>query len=120
MIISHRYHLVRPTKDKSSYCSANNLQPYQEWINIHDNDTFLLGPFNFSTIQGRKTKDRIDTQIWQQLHALQDRFDNDAPTFNINLQGYICHVDTLCHSEHQSQSITASINSVLTERYFDN
>jgi hypothetical protein len=120
LILSHRYHLVRPTRDESNYCKSNNLKPYQEWINLHDNDTFLLGPFNFSTIQGRKTKDRIDISIWEQLQSLKHRFDNDVPSINVNLQGYICHIDTPYHSEHQSHSITASINSVLTERYFDN
>jgi hypothetical protein len=120
LVLSHRYHLVRPNKNEHEYCRRKNLKPYQEWINLHDKDTFLLGPFNFASINNRKTNDRISATIWKQLHSLECRVSNSLPTMDINIQGYVCHIDTPFHSEHQSPSISASINTVLSQRYFDN
>jgi hypothetical protein len=44
LILSHRYHYVCPNKMKRNI--VDRMKPYQEWINLHDKDTFLLGPFN--------------------------------------------------------------------------
>lgn len=41
-------------------------------------NTFIHGPFNFAVINGRQTRDRIDSQDWTQLKVAQSKYD-DAP-----------------------------------------
>jgi hypothetical protein len=117
--MSKKYHLVKPDKNEENYCKQSGLLPYSEWINIHDPDVYLVGPFNFATIQGRKTQDRISYDQWKQLQSLKSNFDNDVPFIHETLNGYVCHLDTPYHSEYESDSITASINATLVKRYFD-
>ena len=118
-ILSHRFHLIKPTKDEQQYCSEAGLQAYQEWINIHDSEIFLLGPFDFAQIQGRQSNDRISIDIWSKLHHTKCNVDNDIPPLQSTLCGYVCHVDTPYHSQYESKSVTASVNATLLQRYFD-
>jgi hypothetical protein len=118
-VVSHKHHLVKPDKNELNYCKELNLLPFKEWINIHDPNIFISGPFNFATIQGRKTRDRIPYAQWDILRSVKHTFDNETPPINETLNGYVCHVDTPYHSEYESESIKASINAVLTQRFFD-
>ena len=94
------------------------LQAYQEWINIHDSEVYLHGPFNFAHNQGRQTKDRISESDWRTMYSIQCNIDNHLPPQQNTLCGYICHLDTPYHSEYESKSISATINAVLLQRYF--
>ena len=118
-IISHQYNLVKPSKNEDSYCTNAGLQAYQEWINIHDSEVYLHGPFNFAHIQGRQTKDRISESDWRKMYSIQCNTDNNLPPLQNTLCGYICHLDTPYHSEYESKSISATINAVLLQRYFE-
>ena len=118
-IISHRHHLVKPNKDEENYCNKSGLRAYTEWINIHDSEVFLLGPFNFAHIQGRKTRDRVAHIQWKILHSLKCNFENEVPPLHETLNGYVCHLDTPYHSEYESKSITATVNAALLRRFFD-
>jgi hypothetical protein len=65
--IYHNFHLLKPSEQTQQYASANSLKPFQQWLYLYDNNTILHGPFNFATINGRKTRDRIDTEDWNKL-----------------------------------------------------
>ena len=117
--ISHQYHLVSPSKNEHSYCKKHSLVAHQEWTQLYDRATFILGPFDFARIRGRHTKDRVPSSIWTQLHSMNLKTDNNLPSVINALCGYICHVDTPFHSVHSSKSVTATINAVLLNNYFD-
>jgi hypothetical protein len=40
--ISHRYHLINPSKDEENYCKSNRLRAYSEWVNMYDPAVFIF------------------------------------------------------------------------------
>jgi hypothetical protein len=44
-----------------------------------------MGPFDFATINNRKTRDRVPGPEWSQLQAQKIKFDNDVPLQNRTL-----------------------------------
>jgi hypothetical protein len=62
------------------------LFPFSQWLNLLHDSTFIHGPFEFATINGRKTRDRISDADWKQLIAAKDKYD-DAPP-NIQIQDF--------------------------------
>jgi hypothetical protein len=77
--ISTRYHILQPSQFSERTATNKDLVPYREWINLSDPTVNLLGPFDFATINNRKTRDRVPGPQWSQLQAQKTRFDNDAP-----------------------------------------
>jgi hypothetical protein len=62
------------------------LVPYREWLNLSDPTITLWGPFEFATINQRKTRDRVLSTDWSQLQTMQAQYDNQAPVLrNRNL-----------------------------------
>lgn len=117
--ISSNYHLVRPSDDEEIYCKQQKLSAFEDWINLFDNDVFLLGPIEFGTINGRKTRDRISLHHWEALASMKEKYNNDAPKL-INAQhaGYFCHIDTPYHSIHTSESVSYAVVNTLSHRYY--
>ena len=95
---------MKPTKDEINFCSNAGLKAYQEWVNLHDSEVFLIGPFDFAHIHGRKSKDHIHFTTWETFHDIDCKVDN----------AILCHVDTPFHSKHGSKLISASVNSAET------
>ena len=81
-------------------------------------DTFLLGPFNFATINGRKTRDRIAREHWQLLLDRRGRYDNKPPRLESHLQGITCYIDTPYHSEYFDETIESSIHQHLFNAFY--
>jgi hypothetical protein len=77
--ISTRYHILQPSQFSARTAMNKDLVPYREWINLLDPTVSLLGPFDFATINNRKTRDRVPGPQWSQLQAQKTKFDNDAP-----------------------------------------
>ena len=80
------YHLVRPDNYASVYAKENSLHPFCQWVNLLHTSTFIHGPFEFATINGRKTRDRIAVEDWQKLTVSSSKYDNAPP--NLDTRDY--------------------------------
>jgi hypothetical protein len=76
-----RYRIVQPSQFSERTAMNKDLVPYREWINLSDPTVSLLGPFDYATINNRKTRDRVPGPQWSQLQAQKTKFDNGAPVF---------------------------------------
>ncbi len=55
-------HLITPS-DTSEECAAKHrLHPVQCWVNLTHANTYIHGPFDFATVRGHKTWDRVDQE----------------------------------------------------------
>ena len=57
--LSSETHLIRPSDTLVDYALCHKLLPFRKWLNITHSDTFIHGPFEFSTVRGQKTRDCI-------------------------------------------------------------
>lgn len=73
------YHIIRPDKNASTYARQNHLYPFCQWISFTDPLPYIHGPFNFATINGRQTRDRISNDDWKRLIAAKDKYDDPPP-----------------------------------------
>jgi hypothetical protein len=76
-----QYHLIPPTSVSSEIARARNLVPYREWIYLAQPSHSLHGPFNFSTLNNRKTRDRVSNTDWSLLISAKDKYDCPPPRF---------------------------------------
>jgi hypothetical protein len=65
------------------------LTPYREWVQLDDTSITLHGPFNFATMNNRKTRDRVAKADWLVLQDREAFYHNAAP----KLSTRIMHVD---------------------------
>ncbi len=90
-------HLVCPSESLDDYATRHKLLPFCKWLNLTHYKTFIHGPFNFATINGRKTWDCISQPDWDILKAHCDMFHN--PLLHFDVPSYSIHVD---HGVHVS------------------
>jgi hypothetical protein len=87
--ISVDYHILQPSQYSAGMASSMGLTPYREWIQVDDPSVVLHGPFNFVTLNNRKTCDRVAEQDWFILKERQAFYHNQVPT----IPQRIMHVD---------------------------
>ena len=92
------------------------MTPYRDWINLFDDDVFLLGPFDFASFNGRRSKDRIDASLWASLSEQTSKFENTVPSWSTS-EHLVYYVDTQHHSSHSNESISQSISNILFTRH---
>jgi hypothetical protein len=88
-------YLITPSDTSENRASCQNLVPVQCWVNLTHNDTYIHGPFDFATVRGRKTRDRICLDDWNVLLAKSSMFVNKVP--KLDLPSYSIHVDHGVH-----------------------
>ena len=76
-------HLIRPSDTPNSYETRHKLMPLRKWLNICHQDTYIHGSFEFASIQGRKTRDRIAQVDWDALALHSSMFCNPIHSFNV-------------------------------------
>ena len=90
-----------------------------QWINIDDQSTYLHGPFEFATINGRKTLDRISTKDWTRLEAQQDKYDNKINNSKHN-ESHACFINTQYHESYSDDDASNEMHALLGRSiYFD-
>ena len=52
-------HLITPSYTSEERTTHRHLLPIHYWVNLTHADTFIHGPFDFSTVNGRKTWDPV-------------------------------------------------------------
>ena len=77
--ISDSYHLVFPSANEEIYYKCNPITPYRNWINLFDEDIFLLSLFDFATFDNRRSKDRIYNVYWRALVNQSAKLENSVP-----------------------------------------
>eukprot|EP00956_Cyclotella_meneghiniana_P034898 scaffold109224_cov64-Cyclotella_meneghiniana.AAC.4 len=84
-------HLIRPSDTSESLAARRNLRPFRQWINLTHESSYIHGPFEFATINGRKTRDRISLDDWRILSSHSSMFHNAVP--DLTMPSYSIHVD---------------------------
>ncbi len=64
-------------------------------MNLTHHNTFIHGPFEFSSVNGLKTQDRVSQTDWNVLKSHCNMFHNPLPRFDI--PSYSIHVDRGAH-----------------------
>ena len=89
-------HLITPSDTSESKALQLNLIPVRCWVNLTHIDTFIHGPFDFATVRGRKTRDRVGQMDWDVLCTKSSMFVNKVPSFS--LPTYSIHSDRGVHT----------------------
>ncbi len=60
-------HLICLSDSSDDYATSHKLLLFQKWLNLTHQDMFIHGPFDFASVNGRKTWDRISQSDWDIL-----------------------------------------------------
>jgi hypothetical protein len=89
-------HLITPLDTSEKRALHQHLVPVRCWVNLTHSNTFIQGPFDFATIHGCKTQDRIDQDAWNALSSKSSMIVNKVPCFDLPM--YSIHLDCSVHS----------------------
>jgi hypothetical protein len=106
-LLTTNTHLARPSDTSEDYAKHHNLLPFRKWLNITHTDTYIHGPFEFATVRGRKSRDRICQEDWDILWQHTTMFQNPLPAFDVPT--YLIHVDQGAHMTYHNQALTNAI-----------
>jgi hypothetical protein len=84
-------HYIRPLETIEAFARQHHLLPYRKFLNLTHSDTYILRSFDFTTIRGRKSRDRIPQSAWDVLKSHSDMFHSPIPRFDVPT--YSIHVD---------------------------
>jgi hypothetical protein len=115
--LGSQYHLIPPTSVSNEIAITRNLVPFREWIYLSQQDQLLHGPFDFATLNNRKTRDRISATDWQSLIAQKDKYDCPPPQFSHP----IVHISTTEQpiTRHSDPSVDKRVEAFLYTLHFD-
>ena len=104
-------HLIRPSDTSEDLARKQHLIPFRRWVNLTHTDTFIHGPFDFATVNGRRSRDRISRADWTILSSHSAYFINPIP--KMDLPSYSIHIDlgvhtTICDPSHVAALQAAS------------
>jgi hypothetical protein len=106
-------HLIRPSDTSEEHAARHRLVPFCRWINLLHSGTLLHGPFEFASVNGRKTRDQVSPANWDVLAKFSTLYQNPLPWFD--LPSYSIHVDRGIHStfwdQDNADALCAAANS---------
>jgi hypothetical protein len=102
-------HFIRPSDTSEAHASTCKLVPFRRWLNLTHSDTYIHGPFDFTSVHGRKTRDRISQSDWDALAKQSSMFHNPTPRFD--LPSYSIHVDRGVHIVFNNDAYAAALLS---------
>jgi hypothetical protein len=91
----------------------------RQWVSLTHESTYIHGPFDFATIHGRKTRDRVTETDWNVLISQRGLYTNDPPS--LDLPTYSIHVDRGVHviaalqAPAQTLLLVSEANSTINE-----
>jgi hypothetical protein len=96
-------HFIRPSDTSKALAIRQRLVPFRRWLNLTHSDTYLHGPFDFASVNGRKMRDRISQADWDILACQAHQFHNALPKFD--MPSWSAHADrdvhvTFCDPSH--------------------
>ena len=92
-------HLITPSDTSENRAERRHLLHIRCWVNLTHADTFIHGPFNFATVNGRETWDCVGQKAWDMLTAKTSLLSNPIPKFDLPL--YSIHVDRGIHTTYR-------------------
>ena len=101
-------HLIRPSDTSEAYASRHHLLPFRQYVNLTHSDTYIHGPFDFATLGGRKTRDRVCSDDWSILRSRKEMFHNSPPS--VEVATYSVHVDSCAHTTYHNSSLTGDMS----------
>ena len=93
-------HLIRPSATSEDYASKELLVPFRKWINLTHTSAYIHGPFEFTSVRGRKSRDRIGTDVWKILSACRSMYSNDP--LKSDVPSYSVHADRNMHEAYDT------------------
>jgi hypothetical protein len=118
-VVNHNYHLIKPIAESPAYRKQKNIVAYSQWTHIHHENTYIHGPFDFASINGRKTRDRISPHDWQILADSKSKFDNEPPSLHqTTAYTYSYHTNSQFHTIRQDESVTKRLHAMSMHNYF--
>jgi hypothetical protein len=84
---SDKYHLLQPSDLSTKTAKDRNLQTYREWVNFNDPAVYVHGPFEFATLNKRKTRDRVSLVDWQVLVQHKGKYHDAPPRITQGMSG---------------------------------
>jgi hypothetical protein len=106
-------HLIRPSDTSEAHAARHQLVSFHRWINLLHSGTLLHGPFEFVSVNGCKTHDRVSPADWDVLAKFSTLYQNPLPRFD--LPSYSIHVDRGIHStfwdQDNADALCAAANS---------
>ena len=97
-------HLIRPSDTSKAYALRHKLLPFRWYINLTHSDNYIHGPFDFTSVNGRKSCDRIDQADWGVLCSRTTIFHNPIPS--IEIPTYSVHVDACAHTTFHNSALS--------------
>jgi hypothetical protein len=104
--VSHGHldaHLIAPSETSEERATRHHLLLIRCWANLTHADTYIHGPFKFATVNGSKTRDRVDMEAWNALMAKSSMFCNITPRFD--LPSYSIHVNRGAHTTFRMTAV---------------
>jgi hypothetical protein len=83
--LSLDYHILQPSQYSENTAKSMGLTPYREWVQLDDPSINLHGPFNFATLNNRKTRDRVAKADWLILQDREALYNNAAPKLSTRI-----------------------------------
>jgi hypothetical protein len=68
---------------------------FRKWLNICHLDMYIHGPFDFASVRGCKTRDRVAQSDWDVLHRNSSMFNTPVPCFDVPT--YLVHCNCGAH-----------------------
>ncbi|KAL7503777.1 hypothetical protein ACHAXN_001519 [Cyclotella atomus] len=109
-IDSAHLHLIRPSDSSEQFARTKGLVPLRLWINLTHDSTYIHGPFNFTTVCGRRSRDRVSEDDWRILLSHRSCYDNKPP--ELDLPTFSVHVDGGIHAAVQSPAACALLSAM--------
>jgi hypothetical protein len=100
-------HLNRPSDTLVHYAQRHKLCPLWKWLNLTHLNTFIHGPFEFASVNGRKTRDCVSQADLDVLKSHLNMFHNPLPWFNV--PSYSIHIDRGAHVSFHDAAISRKL-----------
>ena len=108
LLLTTDTHLVHPSDTSEDYAKRHNLLPFWKWLNITHTATYIHSLFEFATVRGRKSRDRICQEDWDVLRQHTSMFQKPLPAFDVPT--YVTHHNQALTNALRFKASQTSIN----------
>jgi hypothetical protein len=111
LYLSCNTHLIRPSNTSEASALRHKLLPFRQYANLTHSDTYIHGPFDFATIHGCKSCDRVSNANWTTLQSHMGMFHNSIPL--VKVATYSVHIDACSHIIFNNSSLMGRVRLVV-------
>ncbi len=107
---SSNTHLICPSNTSKAYAKRHKLLLFRLFLNLTHTDTYIQGPFDFATVNGRKSWDRTCNADWDILWSNTNMFHILLPPSVV--PSYSVHVDCCTHTTFHDKRYSCNVSSL--------